>query len=63
MHILVYILNMLPCVYMFMNRNVSVLMILFYVLEKSACSERIVLNSQRSVSMLCARCSLDFCGT
>ena len=32
---------------MFIKRNVSVLM----VLEKSACSERIVLNSQRSLSM------------
>lgn len=31
----------------FINRNVLVLMLF----EKSACSERIVLNSQRSVSM------------
>jgi hypothetical protein len=63
MHILVYILNTLPFVYMFMNRNVSLLMMLFYVLEKSASSERIVLNSQRSVSVLYSRCSMDFCGT
>jgi len=32
---------------MFINRNVSVLMLF----EKSACNERIVLNSQRSISM------------
>jgi hypothetical protein len=50
-------------VYMFMNSNVSVLMLLIYVLQQSARSERIVLNSQRPISVLYARCPVDFCGT